>query len=142
MPLTMMQCPLGRRHHATTEMNHVHLWVCSISHKGYVLLYHACVWVETNLEYKKEKFAHFVSKYQYIFKRLLMLVHPIYSKQLCGQITSWKINFWFKGLWPDNFFDPPNSPHIFWDFGTNRWLIFFSFTSWNLVFQNWVFTKK
>ena len=48
----------------------------------------------------------------------------------------------FKGLWPDHFFDPPNLPQSFWDFGTNRWLIFFSFTFWNLAFQNWVFTKK
>ncbi len=47
-----------------------------------------------------------------------------------------------KGAWPDHFFDHQICLNFFWDFGTNRWLVFFSFTSWNLAFQNWVFTKK
>ncbi len=48
-----------------------------------------------------------------------------------------------KGPWVTrSIFWPPKVPPSFWDFGTNRWLIFFSFTFWNLAFQNWVFTKK
>ncbi len=44
---------------------------------------------------------------------------------------------------PRSLFLTPTLPQSFWDFGTNnRWLIFFSFKSWNLAFQNWVFTKK
>ncbi len=60
-------------------------------------------------------------------------IHDVSS--LASSANSWKvldqINFW-----------SPNLPEPFWDFGTNRWLIFSSFTSWNLAFQNWVFTKK
>ena len=42
----------------------------------------------------------------------------------------------------NTFLTPHNLPQSIWDFGTSRWLIFFSFTSWNLAFQNWVFMKK
>ena len=43
------------------------------------------------------------------------------------------------GTWPDHFLDHPTYLNFFWDFGSTRWLIFFSFTSWNLAFQHWVF---
>ena len=53
-------------------------------------------------------------------------------KDLCPNLKVLdQITFW-----------PPDLPQLYWDFGTNRWLIFFWFTSWNLAFQNWVFTKK
>ncbi len=46
-----------------------------------------------------------------------------------------------KGAWPDHFLTT-RFTSTFWDFGTNRWFIFFSFTSWNLAFQNLVFARK
>ena len=51
---------------------------------------------------------------------------------------------WFIDSWPDHFFDKPTYLNFFFflDFGTDRRFTFFSFTSWNLAFQNWVFTKK
>ena len=58
--------------------------------------------------------------------------------------TPWST--WFvKGAWPDHLFVfwPPDLilPQLFWDFD-DRWLIFFSFTSWKFEVPNCVFTKK